>query len=474
MAQSIFISKVQMVGLHGHQKFDLTLHPGLNVVHGRNGTGKTTLLHVLANLVEGDIERFSYLQFEAIDVTTSNDKKISLRKSGSPDSPMIMVLLNGQALEPVGAGAAFSPSMRELLRGELGGYPVYLPAFRSILDASGERFSTYTVRSEMSEAQQREYSTIRDTERQRRSHRTKPRGGFYGDQDQASETAAKTIHCRRWFGQFVPLVRYPSIQDVTRELSFELDRAHSALAATDREAFSSIVVGVLSSLLFKGSAEPPSAVSPLLEKVKDLLGQLDAAVGTTSEEYVAIAQIINNIPGNFGEDANIAARVLEVYAQNLEKRAHDGRAAFDEIRRFEESVNRFFERKRLVVGRHTTTSRLRSPVHLALEPDARDAPLSILSSGERHLLTLLFSATHMSSADGMVLIDEPELSLHTSWQRLILDELANQAGERQIIACTHAPAVAGKHRDRLVDLLPEEWVSQISLFSEGNGVSEGE
>lgn len=68
------------------------------------------------------------------------------------------------------------------------------------------------------------------------------------------------------------------------------------------------------------------------------------------------------------------------------------------------------------------------------------------------MLTLLFSATHMSTNDGIVLIDEPELSLHVDWQRVILSRLAALAGDRQIIASTHAPEVAGSHLDRLVPL----------------------
>ena len=37
-------------------------------------------------------------------------------------------------------------------------------------------------------------------------------------------------------------------------------------------------------------------------------------------------------------------------------------------------------------------------------------------------------ATHMSPADGIMLIDEPEISLHVDWQRIILDEIMRQAG----------------------------------------------
>jgi predicted ATP-dependent endonuclease of OLD family len=93
------------------------------------------------------------------------------------------------------------------------------------------------------------------------------------------------------------------------------------------------------------------------------------------------------------------------------------------------------------------------------------ANLSVLSSGERHVLTLLFSATHMSNNEGMLLIDEPELSLHVNWQRVILEELMKQAGTRQIVACTHAPEVTADHR-RSMTKLRTQYFRQAMLFTE--------
>ena len=51
----------------------------------------------------------------------------------------------------------------------------------------------------------------------------------------------------------------------------------------------------------------------------------------------------------------------------------------------------------------------------------------------------------MSQEDGIVLIDEPELSLHVDWQRIILGEMMKQVGNRQVIACTHSPEIAAEH-----------------------------
>jgi len=65
-------------------------------------------------------------------------------------------------------------------------------------------------------------------------------------------------------------------------------------------------------------------------------------------------------------------------------------------------------------------------------------------------------------ATGVFLIDEPELSLHVDWQRIILKEISTQAPMRQIIACTHSPEVGADHDDAVQMFAPV-----ISNINEG-------
>ena len=74
-----------------------------------------------------------------------------------------------------------------------------------------------------------------------------------------------------------------------------------------------------------------------------------------------------------------------------------------------------------------------------------------LSSGERQILSMLYAATYQSDRGRVVLIDEPELSLHIDWQRKLLDRMAQQLGQRQIIVCTHSPEIGADH-DHDVDV----------------------
>lgn len=67
-----------------------------------------------------------------------------------------------------------------------------------------------------------------------------------------------------------------------------------------------------------------------------------------------------------------------------------------------------------------------------------------LSSGEKHILTILGKAA-LSRREGAIFVaDEPELSLHLDWQRMILPSIIKLSPKSQIIVATHSPAINAK------------------------------
>lgn len=65
------------------------------------------------------------------------------------------------------------------------------------------------------------------------------------------------------------------------------------------------------------------------------------------------------------------------------------------------------------------------------------------SKGEKTLISLLLMA-HLNGASGSVfLLDEPDLSLHIGWQKLLLPALKRLAPDAQFIVSTHSPAMVG-------------------------------
>jgi predicted ATP-dependent endonuclease of OLD family len=68
---------------------------------------------------------------------------------------------------------------------------------------------------------------------------------------------------------------------------------------------------------------------------------------------------------------------------------------------------------------------------------------------------MLYAATSSSlEQSGVVLVDEPELSLHIDWQRLLINRMTKQLGDRQLVVCTHSPEIGADFEDRYQEVKP--------------------
>ncbi|MEU7461824.1 AAA family ATPase [Streptomyces griseofuscus] len=84
----------------------------------------------------------------------------------------------------------------------------------------------------------------------------------------------------------------------------------------------------------------------------------------------------------------------------------------------------------------------------------QEIPAESLSSGEQHELVLAYDLLFNVAENSLVLIDEPEISLHVAWQQEFLNDIAkiaNTASLRFIVA-THSPQIIHKWRSRAVSL----------------------
>jgi predicted ATP-binding protein involved in virulence len=82
-------------------------------------------------------------------------------------------------------------------------------------------------------------------------------------------------------------------------------------------------------------------------------------------------------------------------------------------------------------------------LRVALKDVAKLRPLMALSSGERQILVMLahLSLNERLAGSGVFIVDEPELSLHISWQERFVDAIQKANPNVQLIMATHSPAV---------------------------------
>lgn len=85
---------------------------------------------------------------------------------------------------------------------------------------------------------------------------------------------------------------------------------------------------------------------------------------------------------------------------------------------------------------------------------SRILKLEQLSSGEKQEIVLFYELIFETSNQLLLLIDEPEISLHIMWQKLFMDDLTRvvNLGDLKVVVATHAPQIINNRWDLQIDL----------------------
>ena len=107
------------------------------------------------------------------------------------------------------------------------------------------------------------------------------------------------------------------------------------------------------------------------------------------------------------------------------------------IRSFYDTVNLLFAGTGKTIGINPTTNQL------IFHDNAEIIHLHKLSSGEKQLLIILLRIFLMNEQPYVLLMDEPEISLHIEWQYRLFEEIKKLNPSCQIITSTHSPSLFG-------------------------------
>lgn len=438
---SQFIQQIEAVGLHGRFDVALTFTDGINIVHGSNGTGKTTLLHILANAVNGDFRRFAYLKFQNIIITLDDQTQIKIAQkwSNNPEKIKTEVWIGNKVVDSFQSQEVLREETQEMNEHfyQLGYYSnqdrslinlksTYFPAFRTMIEA---------------------WSTLDKDQIRSFTHSSTHFKKLLRNTGRSTELA------RILFGKFVPRLQYPSPIQIEKYINKELIKAQLKIARTDRNLFSDAFVESFKAiaeeekipeLKSENLTEMIENIKNILERLEDLPFQIDR--DQSNDVYKKLKEQLSSFQ-IYSESQAIAKRFLSIYQNSLQKRLDQQTEAYAKIEKYLESVNQFLEGKKLEIQMINGQPKL----GVKIKDESSIHSLKILSSGERQVVGLIYSASHQTYGK-IVLIDEPEISLHIDWQRKLLPEMMKQLGNKQLIICTHSPVIASAYRERMIEL----------------------
>ena len=139
------------------------------------------------------------------------------------------------------------------------------------------------------------------------------------------------------------------------------------------------------------------------------------------------------------------ASVLGVYIDDNKKKLDSLDPLYDRIALFKKLIDARFGSKRVLVSKQKG---------LSVQHRDIDVPLETLSSGEQHQLVLFFELLFETKKNSLILIDEPEISLHVSWQKKFISDLMSiiDLNKFDVVLATHSPQLIGRWTDLVVEL----------------------
>ena len=111
-----------------------------------------------------------------------------------------------------------------------------------------------------------------------------------------------------------------------------------------------------------------------------------------------------------------------------------------------------------LIGMSTETTEI-LPIFTNLSEDKFD--INELSSGEKQLFLRTLAIRMLNPENSIILIDEPELSLHPKWQQRIVDVYRKIGENNQIIIATHSPHILGSVKKENIMLLDKDGEGKI-------------
>ncbi|MCC8986811.1 MAG: AAA family ATPase [Candidatus Contendobacter sp.] len=425
-----FITNFDVKGLWGYKDYPIRLHEDVNVIIGPNASGKTTLINILYDTLTANLPRLCRTQFSQvvlglkafegnerreIQLTQSEqDLKIQIDKdsfqvsltpfqqfSGDPSFADIPLEIARRHFGIHGDLRRLQTSLRELVPA------VWLPVSRRLPIAEEEEMA------------------------RKRLHR-KPL-------ESVDECLADLVD---------------SLQQYRLSLNTELSELRKEF---QRHALENILYDKQHDRLL---LKPQSSIAAPSEEDKKALLQAFRDVGLVdknmeariNEHFSAAKNALSKFasnPTNINIDTLIIiplisrTRSIVTFAQELETKREK---LFSPLHSYEKIVNSFLNEKTVSVSDRG---------ELVISPNkAQRGPIEWrhLSSGEKQILILLTQALLSEKMPAVYVADEPELSLHVSWQEKLLGSLTQLAGRCQFIVATHSPDIAAGFGNKVIDL----------------------
>lgn len=435
------VSVKNLFGIFDHE-IPLNTNEHITIIHGPNGYGKTILLTLLDAIFRSQYHELHRVPFNELKVEFDDESYISLTKKGNHSDAEGKSSSNGNRItfeyrkhrekpksfpiEPLERDISFSLNNIERM----------IPHLRRIdelkwIDRSNEDILSFEeVLERYDNILPSHLKTFKEPEW---FEKLKKSIAINFIETQRLLTISPPRSKYEYRGE--PSVR-PAVDNYSKELAGEIQKKLAEYGST-----SQALDRTFPSRLVKGVHTNEPTIEELKNKLKGLEEKRSRLVdaGFIEKEKEIDFKDLQQI-----DKSNI--NVLSVYISDVTKKMEVFDELTDRIDLLVKIINNRFFFKQLSISRQDG--------FIFKTPSGKILPLRRLSSGEQHELVLLYEMLFKVKPDSLILIDEPELSLHVVWQQQFLkdlQEITKLAGFDVLIA-THSPQIIFDRWDLTVEL----------------------
>ena len=427
----------------------------ITIIHGPNGFGKTILLQMLNGLFNGNYAKFRSIPFRKFEVQFDEGSAIWIDKISEPNAQQKSLWDSLESDDRAAQEHAYlskTPITINFL--ENSGQPqfftlesiseddIHLPM---IEDMTGlERIGTKLWRSDHGETlslddvidrfghilpfkfdepdwwiQVKESTKIHLIETQR-----------------LLNVSSRRITRNRFVHSRPPMITWvPTVKEYSKELAEKIQEKLAESAALSQSLDRTFPARLVQQMGHSELTE--DQIKNKLDELEEKRSRLEE-VGLLDKEQdmdLSIQQISKN-----------TEEVLSVYVQDVEEKLSVLDEITNKIDLFKQIINERFRYNRMTISRQEGFS--------FLTRGDKPLPVTSLSSGEQHELVLLYQLLFEVRPNSLILIDEPELSLHVAWQQQFLQDLQEitQLASFDVLIATHSPQIIHDRWDLTVEL----------------------
>jgi predicted ATP-binding protein involved in virulence len=444
------IKQISVTGLFGifDHVISLNMDERITIVHGPNGFGKTTILRLLNGLFNFNYSLLNEISFDAFRVDFDNNssveiiKKSDISDKSNKENNLTLKIYSSNANPNT---LVFDSKRNDVYISTADIIVKRVPELKHVSDNNweyrGESLTSFDVLNRFGDLLPLPISEVRD-------------GAHYQLKNLTSKVHVRLVESQRLL-DFANDVKSSDRNGL--EITSTVSAYSNELAEIMRSKFTEY--GVISQSLDRTFptrlVRQKSSSHSTEDQLRNRLHELESnrsslvEVGLLDKDENPDFQIEPH--DSFNENIR---DILSVYFDDVEKKL----GVFNEIAKKIDLLKRIINNKFSYSYKRISFDKEKGFVFKQLyNPSSSHlktlSPMD-LSSGEQHELVLLYELLFKVKPKSLVLIDEPELSLHVGWQVQFLKDLQEitKLADVDILMATHSPDIIQDRWDLTVEL----------------------